>query len=59
MTGSYSASGIALNPGYWITEPPGYEMVGLTGGFPPGNQRALQGQVSDVSGCTTFSVQKS
>jgi hypothetical protein len=31
MVGSYlAAKGLVLNPDYWINEPPGYEMAGLT-----------------------------
>ncbi len=59
MIGSYTAQGVVLSPDHWINEPSGYEMVGLNGGFSSGNQNVLQGQVSDVTGCTTFLVQKS
>ena len=54
MTGDYSASsGLVLIPDYWINEPPGYEMVGLSG--PPPNGNSLRGTVQGVS-CSTFSV---
>ena len=58
MTGTYSAGGVALTPDYWISEPPGYEMVGLASVLAPGNQNVLEGHIT-ASGCTTFSVQKS
>ena len=58
MTGSYSAKGVVLTPDHWIREPSGYEMVGLNGRFAPGNQNALEGQVT-TAGCGTFSVTKS
>jgi hypothetical protein len=58
MTGSYSAEEVVLTPDYWISEPPGYEMVGLASILAPGNQNILEGQIT-TSGCTTFSVQKS
>jgi len=58
MTGSYSAEGVVLTPDHWISEPPGYEMVGLASVLAPGNQNVLEGQIT-TSGCTTFSVQKS
>src|SRR4029077_15473575 len=59
MTGSYTPQGFVFSPDYWFNEPPSYEMVGLTGGFSSGSRNVLQGQITDVSGCTTFSVQKS
>jgi len=58
MTGSYSAEGVVLTPDHWISEPPGYEMVGLASVLAPGNQNVLEGQIT-TSECTTFSVQKS
>ena len=57
LTGSYSAEGVVLTPAYWISEPPGYEMVALASALTPGNRNALEGQIT-TSGCTTFSVQK-
>jgi len=58
MTGSYSAEGVVLMPDYWISEPPGYEMVGLASVPAPGSQTILEGQIT-TAGCTTFSVRKS
>jgi Zn-dependent protease with chaperone function len=58
MTGSYSADGVVLTPDHWISEPPGYEMVGLAGVLESGNQNVLEGQIT-TSRCTAFSVQKS
>jgi len=58
MTGSSSAKGVVLTPDHWISEPPGYEMVALSGHLAPGNQNVLAGQVT-TSGCGTFSVQRS
>jgi hypothetical protein len=54
MVGSYSAAkGLVLNPDYWINEPPGYEMVGLTA--PPPRGSAMSGTVQGDN-CSTFSV---
>jgi hypothetical protein len=54
MTGSYSAAeGLILTPDHWISEPAGYEMVGLSGPPPSGN--SMRGTVQSA-GCTTFSV---
>jgi hypothetical protein len=54
MVGSYSAAGgLVLNPDYWISEPPGYEMVGLTA--PPPRGGAMSGSVQGDN-CSTFSV---
>jgi hypothetical protein len=54
LTGNYSASGgLVLIPDYWINEPAGYEMVGLSGPAPNGN--SMHGKVQGVN-CTTFSV---
>jgi hypothetical protein len=58
MTGSYSGKGVVLTPDHWISEPPGYEMVGLSGRLAPGNQHELEGQIT-TSGCGTFSIHKS
>jgi hypothetical protein len=56
MTGRYDASGgLVLNPDYWIDQPPGYEMVGLTA--PPPGSSSMSGTVQGV-GCTTFSVSR-
>ena len=38
MTGTYSAVGLDLTPDYWISQPPGYSMVGLNAG-PPAQRR--------------------
>jgi hypothetical protein len=56
MVGSYSAAhGLVLNPDYWINEPPGYEMVGLTAAPPRGD--AMSGTVQGDN-CSTFAVTK-
>jgi hypothetical protein len=56
MVGSYSAAtGLKLNPDYWINEPAGYEMVGLTA--PPPGGDSMTGDVVGVN-CSTFSVTK-
>jgi hypothetical protein len=54
LVGSYSATGgLVLNPDYWIDEPAGYEMVGLSA--PPPHANAMSGSVRGVN-CSTFSV---
>jgi hypothetical protein len=54
LTGNYSSSsGLVLIPDYWINQPPGYEMVGLSGPPPQGN--AMHGTVQGEN-CTTFSI---
>ena len=54
LVGTYSASsGLVLNPDYWINEPPGYEMVGLTA--PPVTGNKMKGDVQGEN-CSTFSV---
>jgi hypothetical protein len=54
LTGNFSAAkGLVLIPDYWINQPPGYEMVGLSGPSPSGN--SMHGTVQGVN-CTTFSV---
>ena len=54
-TGSYSTSaGLVLNPDYWINEPFGYVMVGLSA--PPPRGTAMQGTIQGGENCTVFSV---
>ncbi len=54
MVGRYSdTSGLVLNPDYWISEPPGYEMVGITA--PPLTGDKMSGAVRGEN-CSTFSV---
>jgi eukaryotic-like serine/threonine-protein kinase len=54
LVGSYSAAeGLVLNPDYWVDEPAGYEMVGLSA--PPPHANSMRGSVHAV-GCSTFSV---
>ncbi len=56
MVGSYSAAqGLVLNPDYWISQPPGYQMVGLTAAAPRGN--SMTGEVQGAN-CTTFAVRR-
>ena len=54
LVGSYSAAqGLVLNPDYWISEPAGYEMVGLSAPSPHAN--LMNGSVLGLN-CSTFSV---
>ena len=54
LVGSYSkAQGLVLNPDYWISEPAGYEMVGLSAPSPHAN--LMNGSVQGLN-CSTFSV---
>ena len=54
LVGSYSAAqGLVLNPDYWISEPAGYEMVGLSAPSPRAN--LINGSVQGLN-CSTFSV---
>ena len=54
LVGSYSAAqGLVLNPDYWINEPAGYEMVGLSAPSPHAN--LMNGSVQGLN-CSTFSV---
>jgi hypothetical protein len=54
LVGSYSATqGLVLNPDYWINEPAGYEMVGLSAPSPHAN--LMNGSVQGLN-CSTFSV---
>ena len=57
MTGTYTATGIKLSPGHWVTQPAGYEMVSLTGSPLTGNRKTLSGSVAGPP-CTTFTVTK-
>ena len=58
LTGSYSAQGLRLTPGHWISEPPDYLMVSLTAPAPGDDGTTLSGTVTGA-GCTTFSVSRS
>jgi hypothetical protein len=54
MTGNYSpAAGLVLIPDYWINQPFGYEMVGVSAPSPKGT--SLSGTVQG-NNCTTFAV---
>jgi eukaryotic-like serine/threonine-protein kinase len=54
LVGSYSAAeGLVLNPDYWVDEPAGYEMVGLSA--PPPHANSMSGSVHGAN-CSTFSV---
>jgi hypothetical protein len=56
MTGNYSAAtGLVLIPDYWINQPSGYEMVGLSA--PPPQGGSMHGAVQGEN-CTTFSVNR-
>jgi len=57
LTGSYSAQGVWLRPGHWISEPPNYLMVSLTAPAPGDADTTLSGTVTGA-GCTTFSVSR-
>ncbi len=58
MAGTYSAAGLDLTPDYWISQPPGYSMVGLNAGPPLKGDTILTGDVP-YPGCTTFTVTRS
>jgi len=58
LTGTHSATRMALKPGHWLKEPAGYEMVGLTAGAPADHGKILRGRISNPA-CSTFSVTKS
>jgi len=54
LVGTYSAAdGLVLHPDYWVDEPPGYEMVGLSA--PPPHADSMSGSVQGAD-CSTFSV---
>jgi Protein kinase domain len=56
LAGSYSAAaGLVLNPVSWISQPAGYQMVGLSA--PPPRAGSMTGAV-DGSSCSTFSVRR-
>lgn len=55
MTGTYSAAGVNLTPGQWISQPAGWEMVDLSSGPPVQNGTVLAGSVT-TPGCSTFTV---
>jgi hypothetical protein len=55
MTGTYSAAGMNLTPDQWISQPPGWEMVGLSSGPPTEGGTVLAGDVT-TPGCSTFTV---
>lgn len=55
MTGTYSAAGVNLTPDQWISQPPGWEMVGLSSGPPVQDGTVLDGNVT-TPGCSTFTV---
>jgi len=57
MTGTYSASGVKLNPGRWIIQPANYETVGLAAGPLTSGGKTMSGTVTNPS-CTTFTVTK-
>ena len=42
MAGTYSGAGLDLTPDYWLSQPPGYSMVGLNAGA--ARQRRLDTQ---------------
>ena len=58
MTGTYSASGMALIPSHWIHRPANYLMVPFDAKPLTGNGKALSGTIP-ASGCTTFTADKS
>ena len=58
MAGTYSAASLDLTPDYWISQPPGYSMVGLNAGPPVKGDTILNGDVP-YPGCTTFTVTRS
>jgi hypothetical protein len=55
-TGNYTATtGLVLIPDYWINQPFGYVMVGLSA--PPPNGNSMHGIVQGEN-CTTFSASR-
>jgi serine/threonine protein kinase len=58
MTGTYSASGMALIPSRWIRQPPQYLMVAFDAGPLTSNGKTMSGSIP-ASGCTTFTAGKS
>jgi hypothetical protein len=53
-TGSYNAKGVTITPVKWLVEPPGYEMVGLSGATPGAKGvNTFRGSISN-SACGTF-----
>jgi hypothetical protein len=53
-TGSYNAKGVTFTPVKWLVEPPGYEMVGLSGATPGSKGvNTFRGSISN-SACGTF-----
>jgi hypothetical protein len=57
LTGTYSAAGVNLTPDQWISQPPGWEMVGLSAGLPTQDGTVLSGNVT-TPGCGTFTVSR-
>ena len=57
MTGTYSASGMALIPSHWVHQPPSYLMVPFDAGPLTNNGKTLSGTIP-ASGCTTFTAGK-
>ena len=53
MTGRRDARSLTLTPSAWITQPPGYVMVGLVADLPGEDPDVLSGTVTNSS-CTTF-----
>jgi serine/threonine-protein kinase len=58
MTGTYSASGMALIPSHWVHQPPNYLMVPFDAGPLTSDGKTLSGTIP-ASGCTTFTAGKS
>jgi serine/threonine protein kinase len=58
MTGTYSASGMALIPAHWIRQPANYLMVSFDARPLANNGRTLRGTIP-ANGCTTFTTTKS
>jgi gag-polyprotein putative aspartyl protease len=48
---------LSLSPVSWLSQPPGYEMVGLSGASTDGGA-TFEGSVLSGSGCTSFSVHR-
>jgi hypothetical protein len=57
-TGTYSAAGLDLRQGHWISRPAGYSMLNLNAGPPAKGGTKLNGNVL-YTGCTTFTVTRS
>lgn len=56
LTGTVRNDTLTLDPDKWITRPPGWEMVGLTGKIGPSG--TIEGNITNAA-CTTFELRQS